>query len=193
MKNKRDEISRPAVRTRLERAEARIERAEIRTEQAEMRTARAVTRIETAETRTEQAVTRIELAETRAEHAESRTEFAKSRADEAETRAEQAESTLQRLSRMGNNEPSLDLAADLLALDTLTHRQREILKFIAQGENTKHMADLLKLSPKTVDYHRLRIMDRLDIHDVAGLVRFALRVGLSSADRPPVRNGQGIL
>ena len=65
-------------------------------------------------------------------------------------------------------------------LDQLTSRQREILQLIAEGQNTKEIAVLLKLSPKTVEYHRMQLMDRLCIHDVPGLVRFALRVGLTS-------------
>jgi DNA-binding NarL/FixJ family response regulator len=63
-------------------------------------------------------------------------------------------------------------------LEQLTGRQREILQLIAEGQNTKGIAELLKLSPKTVEYHRLKLMDCLNVHDVPGLVRFALRVGL---------------
>lgn len=63
-------------------------------------------------------------------------------------------------------------------LDQLTSRQREILQLIAEGRNTKAIAEILAISPKTVEYHRLKLMDRLEVHDVAGLVRFALRVGL---------------
>jgi DNA-binding NarL/FixJ family response regulator len=64
------------------------------------------------------------------------------------------------------------------ALDLLTPRQREILQLIAEGQSTKAIARTLKLAPKTVETHRAQLMDRLDIHDVAGLVRFAIRVGL---------------
>lgn len=63
-------------------------------------------------------------------------------------------------------------------LDQLTPRQREILQLIAEGQSTKEIAFTLKLSVKTVETHRAQLMDRLEIYDVAGLVRYALRVGL---------------
>ena len=63
-------------------------------------------------------------------------------------------------------------------LEQLTGRQREILQLIAEGQNTQGIAELLKVSPKTIEYHRLKLMDCLNVHDVPGLVRFALRVGL---------------
>ena len=63
-------------------------------------------------------------------------------------------------------------------LEQLTGRQREILQLIAEGQNTKAIAEVLKVSPKTVEYHRMKLMDCLNVHDVPGLVRFALRVGL---------------
>ncbi len=67
-------------------------------------------------------------------------------------------------------------------LDTLTGRQREILQLIAEGQNTKEIAELLQLSPKTVEYHRLKLMETVNIHDVPGLVRFALRSGVIPLD-----------
>jgi DNA-binding NarL/FixJ family response regulator len=63
-------------------------------------------------------------------------------------------------------------------LDCLTDRQREILQLIAEGETTKGIALLLKISCKTVEYHRAQLMERLNIFDLAGLVRFALRTGV---------------
>jgi len=63
-------------------------------------------------------------------------------------------------------------------LEQLTARQREILQLIAEGENTKGIARILHVSPKTIEYHRLKLMDALNLHDIPGLVRFALRVGL---------------
>jgi len=63
-------------------------------------------------------------------------------------------------------------------LDGLTRRQCEILQLIAEGHSTKEIAGTLDLGVKTVETHRARLMDRLDIHDVAGLVRFAIRAGL---------------
>jgi len=65
---------------------------------------------------------------------------------------------------------------DLLA--TLSPRQREVLRLIAEGKTTKQIAQLLEISVKTVETHRAQLMERLDIHDVAGLVRYAIIVGL---------------
>jgi DNA-binding NarL/FixJ family response regulator len=67
-------------------------------------------------------------------------------------------------------------------LEALTARQREILQLIAEGKATKEIAQLLDLSVKTVETHRMRMMERLGIHDVAGLVRFAVRAGLVPPD-----------
>ena len=60
-------------------------------------------------------------------------------------------------------------------LERLTSRQREILQMIAEGKNTREVASTLKISVKTVEVHRLQLMARLDIHDVPGLVRYAIR------------------
>ena len=68
------------------------------------------------------------------------------------------------------------------SLEHLTPRQREILQLIAEGKNTKEIASLLEISIKTVEAHRLQLMDRLDIHDVPGLVRYAIRSGLVSSE-----------
>ena len=67
-------------------------------------------------------------------------------------------------------------------LERLTPRHREVLQLIAEGQTTKDIAARLKLSVKTVETHRAQLMDRLDIHDLAGLVRFAIRVGLVAPD-----------
>jgi DNA-binding NarL/FixJ family response regulator len=63
-------------------------------------------------------------------------------------------------------------------LGNLTPRQREILTLIAEGKSTKQIAALLDISVKTVETHRAQLTERLNIHDVAGLVRFAIRAGL---------------
>jgi DNA-binding CsgD family transcriptional regulator len=175
-------------------SKSRLEQAEARADQAERRTAQARTRTESAETRTEQAETRTEQAETRTEQAESRTELAKTRTEQAEIRSEQAETILEsalhhhsaplppNATRL-HQDPPLDGTADLQSpLARLTARQREILLLIAQGQNTKQIADTVKISHKTVEYHRARLMNCLQMHDVAGLVRFALREGLVSAE-----------
>jgi DNA-binding NarL/FixJ family response regulator len=68
-------------------------------------------------------------------------------------------------------------------VEELTARQREILQLIAEGKNTKEIASTLEISAKTVNAHRLQLMARLDIHDVPGLVRYAIRSGLVSSER----------
>jgi DNA-binding CsgD family transcriptional regulator len=161
---------------RIEQAEARTEQAEVRTEQAEARTA--------------QAKARTEQAETRAEQAETRTEQAKTRTEQAETRTEQAETALENVIHKGVNlrrdvsarplkdSPAPSAGDQLHPLEQLTIRQREILQLIAEGQNTKQIADILKVSPKTVEYHRMKLMAGLNLHDIPGLVRYAMRVGL---------------
>jgi DNA-binding NarL/FixJ family response regulator len=67
-------------------------------------------------------------------------------------------------------------------LEQLSPRQREILQLIAEGRTTKEIAFLLNVSAKTVETHRSQLMERLDIHDVAGLVRYAIRQGLVSVE-----------
>jgi DNA-binding NarL/FixJ family response regulator len=62
----------------------------------------------------------------------------------------------------------------------LTPRQRQTLQLIAEGHSTKEIAQELGLSIKTVETHRAQLMERLDVHDVQGLVRYAIRVGLVS-------------
>lgn len=64
----------------------------------------------------------------------------------------------------------------------LTPRQSEVLKLIAEGRSTKEIAGKLGLSAKTVEGHRAELMRRLEIHDVAGLVRYAIRTGLVPVD-----------
>lgn len=67
-------------------------------------------------------------------------------------------------------------------LSELTARQGEVLKMIAEGLATKEIAQRLNISVKTVETHRAQIMERLDIHDIAGLVRYALRIGMVKLD-----------
>ena len=73
------------------------------------------------------------------------------------------------------------LRSDDAPSDALTPRQREVLQRIAEGQSTKEIARQLNLSVKTVETHRTQLMKQLDIHEVAGLVRYALREGLVSA------------
>ena len=69
------------------------------------------------------------------------------------------------------------------SMDALTARQREILQMIAEGKSTKQIAYQLNVSIKTIETHRAALMERLDIHDVAGLVLYAVRHGVISVDR----------
>lgn len=74
-----------------------------------------------------------------------------------------------------------DTTQDALAI--LSARQREILQLIAEGGSSKEIARRLGLSVKTVETHRAQLMERLQIRDIAGLVRFAIRTGLISAEK----------
>ncbi len=65
----------------------------------------------------------------------------------------------------------------------LTRRQRELLQLIAEGCTTKEIAFKLKISVKTAETLRMQMMKRLDIHHIAGLVRYAIRTGLVTADK----------
>lgn len=67
-------------------------------------------------------------------------------------------------------------------IEQLTARQREILQLIAEGKNTKEIAGTLDISVKTVEAHRLQLMARLNIHNVPGLVRYAIRSGMVSSE-----------
>ncbi len=75
------------------------------------------------------------------------------------------------------NDPKADTSR------TLTPRMREIVQLIAEGRSTKEIAFLLNLSVKTIETHRMHLMARLGLHDVAGVVRYALRTGLISAEK----------
>ena len=66
--------------------------------------------------------------------------------------------------------------------EPLTTREREVLALIAGGSTNQRIADLLKLSRKTVESHRTNIMKKLDAHDVTELVRYAIRTGLIPVD-----------
>jgi len=65
--------------------------------------------------------------------------------------------------------------------DPLTDREREVLQLVAEGRTTKQIAGLLGVSVKTAESHRTRIMQKLKIHETAGLVRYAIRRGLIQA------------
>ena len=63
-------------------------------------------------------------------------------------------------------------------LESLTPRERQVLQMVAEGKTTKEIAQTLGLSVKTADSHRTRLMQKLEIHETAGLVRYAIRSGL---------------
>jgi DNA-binding NarL/FixJ family response regulator len=69
------------------------------------------------------------------------------------------------------------------SMEQLTSRQREILQLLAEGHSSKQIAGILNASVKTIESHRANIMDRLGIHNVPGLVRYAVRYGLVSAEK----------
>ena len=69
-------------------------------------------------------------------------------------------------------------ARDQRLLEKLTPRQRQILILIAEGKSTKEIARVLNISVKTVETHRSQLTERLNIHDVAGLVRFAIKTNI---------------
>ena len=74
-------------------------------------------------------------------------------------------------------------AAEEQPLTQLTPRQREVLQLLAEGHSTRAVAERLNLSVKTVETHRAEIGRRVGIADIAGLTRYAVRIGLVSADR----------
>ena len=78
--------------------------------------------------------------------------------------------------------PLEQIARSRSPLEQLTSRQREVLQLLAESQTTKAIALLLNVSDKTVEYHRAKLMARLNIYDIPGLVRFALRTGLISPE-----------
>lgn len=83
-----------------------------------------------------------------------------------------------RLRLAGEDALRSPLPASHDSLNTLTPRQRDVLKLIAEGRTTKEAAKLLGVSAKTVESHRSQLMDRLATYDIPGLVRFAMRAGI---------------
>ncbi len=81
----------------------------------------------------------------------------------------------------GEIDPVLSSVLQSAAEDPLTPREREVLQLIAEGKTTKEVATILGISFNTAESHRNRIMKKLNIHETAGLVRYAIRRGLTSA------------
>lgn len=69
---------------------------------------------------------------------------------------------------------------DTSAFSILSNREREVLQLIAEGKTTKQIASLLKISGKTVETHKRQIMNKLEIHSVAELTKYAIREGLTA-------------
>ncbi|GAG18157.1 unnamed protein product [marine sediment metagenome] len=69
-----------------------------------------------------------------------------------------------------------------IGVDILTNRESEILQLIAEGNSTKRIAEVLFISPKTVESHRANIMEKLNIHNLPELTKYAIRAGLTSLD-----------
>jgi DNA-binding NarL/FixJ family response regulator len=67
-----------------------------------------------------------------------------------------------------------------VARPPLTGRERQVLQLVAEGKTTKEIADILNISVKTADSHRTHVMKKLNIHDTAGIVRYAIREGIVS-------------
>ena len=87
--------------------------------------------------------------------------------------------------------PLHEIARARSPLDLLSHREREVLQRIAEGETTKEIALRLRRSPKTVEYHRKQLMRKLNIFDIARLVRFAVRAGVVHESLPYRLAGKG--
>ncbi len=68
---------------------------------------------------------------------------------------------------------------DHSAFETLTAREREVLQLVTEGESTKKIATRLNLSTKTIEFHRHRVMKKLDLHSIAELTKYALRSGIT--------------
>jgi DNA-binding NarL/FixJ family response regulator len=68
-------------------------------------------------------------------------------------------------------------------LAVLTERQRQVVQLVGEGHTTKEIARILEISQKTAETHRTEAMRRLNVHDTAGLVRWAVRTGLVSSER----------
>ncbi len=88
--------------------------------------------------------------------------------------------------RIARKLPLQGIADRKSPFEQLTSRQREILQLVAEGQNTKGIAEILKVSPKTIEYHRMKLMNSLNIHDVPGLVRFAMQAGLLPQESQPL-------
>lgn len=76
----------------------------------------------------------------------------------------------------------LETAVDFSLLETLSPREREILQLVAEGKTSQQIGERLFISPKSVDTYRSRLMHKIGVEDVAGLVKFAIQQGLISLE-----------
>ena len=79
-----------------------------------------------------------------------------------------------------SNKVSFEVEVDTLQLAKLTEREVGVLKLIAEGFSNKEIGDQLFISHRTVDTHRTNLMKKLDVHNIAGLIKFAIKNGLTS-------------
>jgi RNA polymerase sigma factor (sigma-70 family) len=75
------------------------------------------------------------------------------------------------------------ISAETNPLEKLSPREREVLQLVVEGKSSSEIADRLNLSPKTVDTYRSRLMQKLGINDFPGLVKFAIRQGITTIDK----------
>jgi two-component system, NarL family, response regulator NreC len=76
----------------------------------------------------------------------------------------------------------LESLIDVSPLETLSPREREILQLVAEGQTSQEIAERLAISPKTVDTYRSRLMQKIGVKDLAGLVKFAIQQGVTSLE-----------
>ena len=77
---------------------------------------------------------------------------------------------------------NLEISLEISRLETLSSREREILQLVAEGKTSQQIAESLSISPKTVDTYRSRLMRKIGVEDVAGIVRFAIQYGVISLE-----------
>jgi DNA-binding NarL/FixJ family response regulator len=73
---------------------------------------------------------------------------------------------------------NLEASLEFSPLETLSPREREILQLVAEGKTSQEIAERLSISPKTVDTYRSRLMRKIGVEDMAGLVKFAIQHGV---------------
>jgi DNA-binding NarL/FixJ family response regulator len=77
---------------------------------------------------------------------------------------------------------NLDGSIEISPLEALSSREREILQLVAEGKTSQEIAERLSLSSKTVDTYRSRLMHKIGVEDMAGLIKFAIQYGVISLE-----------